>query len=381
MTPSSTTASQLRGALEKKKNIPNPISRLIESGQASKNLVSFRKKDCPGLEIVFQVMCEEVVVEGRGRTNKEAKIKAALNLIEHGENGDIIENVVKSTGKDTEPQPTEPASPAVTDSRATWLACLELLTDEEKDWVKSLAIFAFNTDTGRPKYKVMKVVKDTPGPSKYKVLCTWNMFFLEGEGESRGMAEQEAAMKMMNKVRALCGMKEVVRTHSHGWESDNADNSDRNLTYQMRTDMVKHGNMLADITLRGVVKLLETFSSKVNSPSPIYTISDVTTSGCLAMVEVTCTWITLITRGKGSSKVMAEQKAAVAMIKKINEVMKQKEMSDSLNITETGQDAEPVQYLVYPGHGHAHGQANVTITSRDYLCSASRKNSFSMMLS
>ena len=119
MTPSSTTASQLRGALEKKKNIPNPISRLIESGQASKNLVSFRKKDGTGMEIIFQVMCEELVVEGRGRSNKEAKIKAALNLIEHVENGDIVENVVKSTGKDAEPQPTEPASPAVTDSRAT----------------------------------------------------------------------------------------------------------------------------------------------------------------------------------------------------------------------------------------------------------------------
>lgn len=68
-----------------------------------------------------------------------------------------------------------------------------------------MAIFAFNTDTGRSKYKAMKVVKVMPGCIKYKVLHTWNRFFLEGEGKSRGIAEQEAAIKMMNKVRAVCG--------------------------------------------------------------------------------------------------------------------------------------------------------------------------------
>lgn len=54
---------------------------------------------------------------------------------------------------------------------------------------------------------------------------------------------------------------------------------------------------------------------------------------------------------------MDEQKAAWAIIKKI-----------SLNVTETGEHDEPVQYLVYPGHGQAQDQANVIITSRDYYC-------------
>jgi len=272
---------------------------------------------------------------------------------------DDISNNVKKDGD------SKHALPPMDNGKATWPAVINLLY-ENLDSVKSLAIFAFNTNTGMPKYMVMKVIKDMPKSKKYIVQCTWNMFFFEGEGKSRGDAEQVAAHKMMNKVRVICGMKELERTNSTDDDADSSpdlnDNTQGDLTDRIRGVMVKHSSLLVDPTLRGVVKLLETFSSKVNSPCPTYSIVE----GCApdtfpSTVEVTCKWLSLSTRGKGSSRLMAEQKAALAMIKKINECVKQKENSDAST-------DEPVQYLVYPSHGYVRGQTNVTISSRDYLC-------------
>lgn len=86
--------------------------------------------------MIFQWMCKELVVEGIGRANKEAKTIVALNLIEHVENGDGVEDGVESTSKDKEPESPEPISPTVPGIRDTWPACLDLWTDDEKDWVK-----------------------------------------------------------------------------------------------------------------------------------------------------------------------------------------------------------------------------------------------------
>ena len=373
-----TTILKQRQALAKKAAVRNPISRLVESGQAIGHPVTFNP--VPTSTFVWKAVWGDVVVKGEGKTKKEAKMKAAENLIEHIEgdvqdesslktkdmddillkskDGDDISHIVRK-GQDL-----HHALPPIDNGKATWPACINLLYDD-LDSVKSLAIFAFNTNTGMPKYMVVKVIKDMP--KKYIVRCTWNMFFLEGEGASRGDAEQEAAHKMMNKVRGVCGMKELEKKIIGGDDvgdssPDVNDNTPGDLTDRMRGVMVKHSSLLVDPTLRGVVKLLETFSSKVNSPSPIYSIvEDSTPRNSPPIVEVTCKWISLSTKGKGSSKLMAEQKAALSMIKKINECVKQKENSDSSN-------DEPVQYLVYPSHGYVRGQNNVTVSSRDYLC-------------
>jgi len=364
-----TTCSLLkqRQALAKKSTVTNPISRLVECGQAIGYPVTFNS--VVNFTFVCKAVWGNVMVKGQGNNKREAKMNAAQNLIKHiavenesltkdTEDSDISINVKKD-------EDSKHALPPIDNGKATWPACINLLY-EDLDSVKSLAIFAFNTNTGMPKYMVMKVIKDMLKPKKYIVRCTWNMFFFEGEGTSRGDAEQVAAHKMMNKVRVICGMKELERTNSSDDDAQSSpdlnDNTQGDLTDRMRGVMVKHSSLLVDPTLRGVVKLLETFSSKVNSPCPTYSIVEGSAPDTFpSTVEVTCKWLSLFTRGKGSSKLMAEQKAALAMIKKINECVKQKENSDAST-------DEPVQYLVYPSHGYVRGQTNVTISSRDYLC-------------
>jgi len=358
-----------RQALAKKSAVSNPISRLIESGQAIHHPVIFNS--VVNLTNVCKAVWGDVMVKGEGKNKKEAKMNAALNLIKHisedkqNESLSKVEKVEHISNNVKKEEESKQALPPVDNGKSTWPACINLLY-EDLDSVKSLAIFAFNTNTGMPKYMVMKVIKDNPKPKKYIVRCTWNMFFLEGEGTSRGDAEQVAALKMMNKVRVICGMKELERTNSNDEDTDSSpdlnDNTQNDLTDRMRGVMVKHSSLLVDPTLRGVVQLLETFSGKVDSPCPTYSIVEGSAPGTFpSTVEVICRWLSLSTRGKGSSKLMAEQKAALAMIKKINECVKQIEKSDSFS-------DEPVQYLVYPSHGYVRGQTNVTISSRDYLC-------------
>jgi len=369
MTPC--TVTRQKKALEEKAKVSNPISRLIESGQAIHHPVTFSSVT----NTMWKVVWGEVVVKGEGVNKKEAKISAAKNMIKHIQGNKSSEISTKNTEVDIvvtkdidikkNESPSEAALVVPDGNKAIWPACVKLLADQE-DSVKSLAIFAFNTNTGMPKYKVTKVMKDMPGPKKYTVLCTWNMFFLEGEGESRGEAEQEAAHKMMNKVRVVCQMTEIERTRRSNESDDSSadinENTQGDLTDRMRGVMVKHSSLLVDPTLRAVVKVLETFSSKVGSPAPIYSVIENSSAAKLSStVEVICKWVSLSTRGKGSSKVMAEQKAALAMIKKINEFVKQKEYSDISS-------DEPIQYLVYPGQGCVRGQTSVTISSRDYLC-------------
>ena len=81
-----TTILKQRQALAKKAAVRNPISRLVESGQAIGHPVTFNP--VPTSTFVWKAVWGDVVVKGGGKTKKEAKMKAAENLIEHIE-GDV----------------------------------------------------------------------------------------------------------------------------------------------------------------------------------------------------------------------------------------------------------------------------------------------------
>ena len=63
------------------------------------------------------------------------------------------------------------------------------LKHKEKDSVVMLAIFALNTGTGSPKYQITETLKNGTTVVVHKVMCTWNMFFMECMAETRLQAE------------------------------------------------------------------------------------------------------------------------------------------------------------------------------------------------
>ena len=81
----SSTRSQLRAALEQRKHLLNPVSKLIESGHAIKKPVTFRDiiSAASKLEFVIVVVCGELEVKGRGKNRKEARLKAVENMVKH----------------------------------------------------------------------------------------------------------------------------------------------------------------------------------------------------------------------------------------------------------------------------------------------------------
>jgi len=380
-----TTASLFKQYLKQKRHIDNPISKVMECGQACKTLItSFKDLSSTEGKFVCQAECQELVAKGSGDSKKEAKKAAALKLIEQAENSleenniqENIEAVIDSSAVNN--SDTVNTSDVEQNIRHSWALCLTQLEDDLSDWVRSLAIFAFNTATGSPRYKVTQVKNENEIQAMYRVLCTWNMFFLEGEGDSRSKAEQEVAMKMMYKVRSVCGIKEVIkRTPSIEPHSVSSSinvtvpvNTQLNISSNIMSSMVKHSCLLVNNLLSGMVEQLENFCDKVASSSPVYSISGVKTSGCLVTVKVICSWLKLTSIGEGSSKTFAEQEAALKMMIQLKEIMKNgveepDPLEDCVNVMKA--DDEPVKYLVYPGHGHPLGQANVTVTSRDYQC-------------
>ena len=102
--------------------------------------------------------------------------------------------------------------------------------------------------------------------------------------------------------------------------------------------------------------------------APNYSITNVDTTGARVVVDLSCSWLTLTTTGKGNNRTMAEEKAATNMIKDILKIIGRINRDNyDLPPPSVTEDPDPVKYLMYPSVSVA-GHNSVTVTSNDYLC-------------
>ena len=246
------------------------------------------------------------------------------------------------------------------------------LKHKEKDSVVMLAIFALNTGTGSPKYQITETLKNGTSVVVQKVMCTWNMFFMECMAETRLQAEQKSAFKMLNNIRNICGIDQVPEKTPVDIEAIDSREivNDEDIPEEIKILLIKNDEILRDKkTLKSHVKRLEVFSSKLSCPvMPNYNITKVDTEGVCVVVEVECSWLTLMTKGVEGNRSKAEEVAADLMIKDILKIIgKMDRGSYDLPPPSVKKDSEPVRYLMYPSRTVSVTNS-VAVTSNDYLC-------------
>ena len=246
------------------------------------------------------------------------------------------------------------------------------LKHKEKDSVVMLAIFALNTGTGSPKYQITETLKNGTTVVVHKVMCTWNMFFMECMAETRLQAEQKSAFKMLNNIRNICGLDQVPEKTPVDIETIDSSEivNDEDIPEEIKILLIKNEQILRDKkTLKSQVKRLEVFSSKLSCPvMPNYNITKVDTEGICVVVEVECSWLTLMTKGVEGNRSKAEEVAADLMIKDILKIIgKMDRGSYDLPPPSVKKDSEPVRYLMYPSRTVSVTNS-VAVTSNDYLC-------------
>ena len=102
--------------------------------------------------------------------------------------------------------------------------------------------------------------------------------------------------------------------------------------------------------------------------APNYSITNVDTTGARVVVDLSCSWLTLTTTGKGNNRTMAEEEAVTNMIKDILKIIGRINRDNyDLPPPSVTEDQDPVKYLMYPSVSVA-GHNSVTVTSNDYLC-------------
>ena len=424
---------KLRQVLLRKINCPNSIARLNESSQVTHHILHFNPLSVsprPG-QFACDLSYAGFKVTGFGTKKKEARNNAADELIKHvlgnekKEEDDIAEldklrDLVESkpieskstslsaekpkaisknsintppatvnqdkTGEASKVKVPEVSNEATTSSskkestagggvndKEVWKECMLQLKHKEKDHVVMLAIFALNTGTGSPKYQVTDNIKNTSKKTiLMKVMCTWNMFFMECEAETRLLAEQKAAFKMLNNIRSLCGLEQVPEKVALDIECIDSSEiiNDEDIPEEIKSLLIKNESVLLDKKIvKSNVQKLEIFSGKLDCPvSPNYSITNVDTAGARVLVDVSCSWLTLTTLGKGNNRTLAEEEAATNMIKDILKIIGRMNRDNyDLPPPSIAKDAEPVKYLIYPSVSVA-GHNSVTVTSNDYLC-------------
>ena len=251
--------------------------------------------------------------------------------------------------------------------RETWRECMLQLKHKEKDSVVMLAIFSLNTGTGSPKYQITEALKTC-----VKVMCTWNMFFMECVAETRLQAEQKSAFKMLNNIRSICGLDQIPEKTPLDIETIDSNEiiKDEHIPEEIKILLIKNEDVLKDRkTVKSHVKRLEIFSSKLACPvMPNYLITKVDTEGVCVEVEVECSWLTLITRGREGNRSKAEEVAAEFMIKDIQKIISKMDRDNyDLPPPSVRKDSDPVKYLMYPSKSIPVTNS-VTVTSNDFLC-------------
>ena len=246
------------------------------------------------------------------------------------------------------------------------------LKHKEKDSVVMLAIFALNTGTGSPKYQITETLKNGTSVVVQKVMCTWNMFFMECMAETRLQAEQKAAFKMINNIRGICGLDEIPEKIPIDIETIDSSEivNDEDIPEEIKILLIKNEDILRDKrSLKSHVKRLEVFSSKLACPvMPSYSITKVDTEGVCVVVEVECSWLTLMTKGVEGNRSKAEEVAADLMIKDILKIIgKMDRGSYDLPPPSVKKNSEPERYLMYPSNAVSVTNS-VAVTSNDYLC-------------
>ena len=313
--------------------------------------------------------------EGSGSTKKEAKKNAAKNFLSKalesvGSNMSETEEVEDSEDQ-SEPEP----EPEPGDQISQWREMLSQLDHKEADSVSLLSIFALNSATGSPKYQVVKTVTENKKKVGYRVMTTWNMFFMEAEAETRVEAENKSALKMVNKIRELCQLDLIPEEKCLGQSEEEEDAesilSDEDIPQEIRVLLTKHAAILTDERRdQSCVKRLEIFSARIECPVlPSYAITNVATDGCQVTVEVKCTWLSLNSSGQGNNKSSAEEDAASKMISDTRKIVNMLKKTSFPTAVE--KELSPKQYLVYPNNKNQSGgqtAASVTVTSNDYLC-------------
>ena len=369
--------------LQRKKGsgeLGHPTSVLYECSQITRVNIEFN--ECPMREGQTMFVCEAVYggssSQGSGSTKKEAKKNAAKNFLSKA-----LESVESNMSETEEVEDSEDQSESepepVGDKISHWREMMSQLDHKQTDSVTLLSIFALNSSTGSPKYQVVKTVTENNKKVGYRVMTTWNMFFMEAEAETRVEAETKSALKMVNKIRELCGLdlipeeKCLEKSEDEEEEEDAASIlSDEDIPKEIRVLLTKHATILTDETKdQSCVKKLEIFSSRIECPVlPSYVITNVLTDGCQVTVEVKCTWLSLTSTGQGNNKSLAEEDAASKMIsdtKKIVNMLKKTSFPTAVE-----KELNPVQYLIYPSNKNQPADqtaaASVTVTSNDYLC-------------
>ena len=360
--------------LRKKKLINlHPISKLYECSQITQ--VPFTIESRPGGSgdtFLYEIVYCGCSAQGSGSTKKEAKKVAAENLISKVlqyaklEKEDRVECTTEEENE-TEETPEKCRE----DQISSWREIMSQLSHRETDCVVLLDIFALNTSTGSAKYQVTETLKENKKKVGYKVMITWNLFFMESEANTRVEAEKKAAVKMVNKIRELCDLEDIPEDNSHENVQEEEDDTtilnDEDIPEEIRTLLIKHEATLTSVdTSLSSVKKLESFSKRIQSPVlPNYSITNVVTEGCRVRVEVECSWLSLSSRGEANTRSAAEEEAASKMIRDTKNIINKLKKIQAKILPVLEKDSNPVEYLIYPSSKQRGG---VTVTSNDYLC-------------
>ena len=125
----------------------------------------------------------------------------------------------------------------------------------------------------------------------YKVLCSWNKFFMECEGDTREVAEQKAAFKMVNQVRDICGLEKIPEKIPTNIECIDSSEivSDADIPEEIKVLLMKNESVLCDRTIAKRQDRLHQFNSLLKCPIlPGYSITNVNTEGCKVYVSKMC---------------------------------------------------------------------------------------------
>ena len=360
----------------------SPVSLLFECSQVTKVPLAF-KEICDFKKGLFsyEVKYGDHSATGSGSTKKESKRIAAENLVSKAIKSVSVKSDSETHVKDEISSTLEHSEePEIRQTQiSTWKEILSQLSHKETDTVILLDIFALNSSTDSPKYQVTKTVMENKKKVGYKVMTSWNMFFMEAEAKTRVEAERKSALKMVNKIRELCGLDEipeekcVENIEEDEDEDDSTILNDEDIPEEIRVLLTKHEETLTDANSSlSSVKKLETFSEQIQCPVlPSYSIINVVTEGCQVVVEVEVTWLSLTSTGSANTRSAADEQAAFNMIQDAKNIIKKLKKIQAKVPPIIEKDSDPVQYLIFPSQkseSSIPSTAGVTVTSNDYLC-------------